>query len=309
MNRFQEPVDFMVFMHLFTFSYGFNRKDAAMPQAQLERFTGASKNTIKKSLERLESAGWIKCIGEYEHGRMARRWLIKLPDESPSPPSKGTVSNSDTVKNSQYEPATEVLSKNDSLTLSKFDTYKEPLQKNLKETPTLQNPALQKYFSEPMPFRKRESELKAYRELRNDFSEEQIAMTLEYLQEHGVPGSGERCHSPISFLAKAITNILRRAEAQFTERKTTINRELIEHERARRQLDQELTEEQALLKREADFVRAFPEAKDQKKIIAAFSERFPMLPKNGLITRKMAIAEWADKSMENDAPCGPHELE
>mgnify|MGYP000470228514 CR=1 FL=1 len=79
--KFREPLDFMVYMHLYTYSYGFGRQTADMSQSQLERFTAASKNTIKRSLERLVKDGWIKMVEDFECARICLLYTSDAADE------------------------------------------------------------------------------------------------------------------------------------------------------------------------------------------------------------------------------------
>ena len=72
-----------------------------MSQAQLERYTGAVRNTARKSIERLTQQGWIECVERYEASRMSRKWKVRaIGEPHPTEPSPSTGSNSDPVKNS-----------------------------------------------------------------------------------------------------------------------------------------------------------------------------------------------------------------
>jgi hypothetical protein len=126
-GRFEDPLDFMVYLHLFTFSHGFGRKDAYMSQAQLEKFTGAAKNTVKRSLDRLRARGWIKCVEEYERAQMARKWRVLVPEErsgrSGLGGSKKPGSKADSGRNEQSPERTGTLSAVDTPALSKMDTF------------------------------------------------------------------------------------------------------------------------------------------------------------------------------------------
>ena len=121
--KFSEPLDFMVYMHLYTYSLGFGRRDAHMSQAQLERFTGAAKNTIKRCLDRLASQGWIKCIEEYECARMSRKWRVLTPEDRsghPRPGRKRTGSATDRVQSEPCSSRIGSLSAVDTQTVSKI---------------------------------------------------------------------------------------------------------------------------------------------------------------------------------------------
>jgi hypothetical protein len=294
--RFDEPLDFMVYMHLFTFSYGFGRREAHMSQAQLERFTGAAKNTIKRSLERLAAKGWIKCIEEYECARMSRKWRVMSPEDRPGrggPGSKRTVSKPEAVQVEPGSPRTGGLSGADTLTVSKTAPYKErdPKEKT-KNSLSAEVPALRDYFAEVKPFAKKESEWRAFQGLRRDFSEEQVAACVEHLQEKGVPGSGAPCHSPIGFLSKAMGQVLVQVQAEAAHRAEAEARVRAEAESiAKRQQQDEAAERDARQKEEA-FYRAFPSQEAQTLAFSQFGARYPMLSQTGPMLKGLAINAW-----------------
>lgn len=74
---FHEPGDFMSYLHVLTYSQGFGRDTVSMSQGQLERFNGAVRNTVRKSIERLIAQGWIEYIEEFEASRTSRKFSKK----------------------------------------------------------------------------------------------------------------------------------------------------------------------------------------------------------------------------------------
>jgi hypothetical protein len=124
--KFRDPIDFMVYMHLFTYSHGFNRQTADMSQSQLERFSGVAKNTIKRSLDRLAKDGWIKMVEDYESARMSRKWRVFTPEErrgGPKGGKKSTGSSADPDLGEQGPTQTVDLSNLDAQTVSRVDPY------------------------------------------------------------------------------------------------------------------------------------------------------------------------------------------
>jgi len=190
---FSDPVDFMVYFHLYSYSYGFGRKTASMSQAQLERFTGSSKNTIKRSLDRLISDGWIKLVEDYEHGRVSRTWKVFLPEDRKPSGRVNKGNQSDSVQNGQCSNFTGRVSNLDTVTVSKIDTYKERRIKENTKTLSLMKKSeipksvlseselpenLKTYLDELRPERKRLSEWQSFQSLCLDYSAEQISVAL-----------------------------------------------------------------------------------------------------------------------------------
>ncbi|MCC7443115.1 MAG: helix-turn-helix domain-containing protein, partial [Bdellovibrionales bacterium] len=232
---FREPLDFMVYMTLFSYSHGFGRPTADMSQSQLERFTGAAKNTIKRSLERLTKDGWIKLVEEYEHARVSRKWRVFRPEDRRGPRPGRHVeegeSRGNTVRPVQSPERIPSLSKADTLTVSNVDPYIdispkeksknslspfEPRRSNegrIQTAPATRESALpgelKAYLDSLRPARKRQSEYNALTELAVEFKHEDLVAALAWVRKHGLPGSGDPAHSPLAFLAAGgITRVM-----------------------------------------------------------------------------------------------------
>jgi hypothetical protein len=314
---FSEPVDFMIYLHLFTYSHGFGRETASMSQAQLERFTGAVRNTVRKSIERLTQQGWIECIEEYEASRMSRKWKVRAIGEShPKDPAPITGSNSDPVKNSPGHTLTQTGSKNDPVTGSKFNPYKEssnkePTKNSLSRTGAreagesrdelsgsdgIESEVLREYFGHAsMTPRKRQSEMLIYQELRGTFRDEQIAECLTFLRTHGLPSSGEPCHSPMAFLSKAMGQVLGLVQAEACKRdeaQARVERERVAQEcKAREAAEEELRVE--LL--EAEFLRRYPSEESQEEVLGPYRQQFGMFVRQPGVLRRLAIGAWSSQ--------------
>jgi hypothetical protein len=296
-NRFSEPLDFMVYLHLYTYSYGFGRREADMSQAQLERFTGAAKNTIKRSLERLTTQGGIKCIQEFECSRTSRKWRVTAPEDKPGKPgSKGnrTVAKLDTITREQCPLGTEGPSNLDTRTVSKIDPYierdpKEKSKNSLSEGPP---EGLREYFEMLKPFSKKESERKAFQELRLEYTDEQITVCVAHLVQHGVPGSGEACHSPMGFLSKAIGQVLNVVQSTAKREISVVARHRAEQAAAESLRVAEEAIDHELQAREEAFAKAFPDDEARAKAIQRFGMAMPMLAPGGPLMRRLAINAW-----------------
>lgn len=98
-----------------------------MGLSQLERFTGVSRNAVKRSLDRLIEQGWIKMVEEYERSRVTRKWKVKRIEATTAPFL--TESKMNTVQNEQSPNQTLLVSKMDPVPGSKMDTYRESINK------------------------------------------------------------------------------------------------------------------------------------------------------------------------------------
>ncbi|MBC7692811.1 MAG: hypothetical protein H7222_13700 [Methylotenera sp.] len=128
--------------------------------------------------------------------------------------------------------------------------------------------------------------------MKTDYTEDEIALSLDHLVEKGMLGSGDSCHSPMAYLAKAIAQVLPEAQAgqeKFIRAKNR-SEELAEEEQVK--IEQEAELEAEFLAREQAFVEAFPTAEAQAEVIRQCAERYPMLDPNGRILRNLTIAEW-----------------
>jgi hypothetical protein len=230
-GRFTDPLDFMIYLHLYSYSWGFSRETASMSQGQLERFTGSARNTVRRSLERLIQQGWVKIVEEYECARTSRRWKVVSPEnhgqKNAIKNGKKTGSKSDPVQNEPGQSLTQARSNLDPLTGSKMNPYKErdPKEKS-KNSLSSDSEIIRSYFDSVLAYRKRESEKQAYQGLKTSFSDAQIELCLNHLQTHGTPGTHEPCHSPMAFLGRAMSEVLRVAEGDRAKAEARAERNL-----------------------------------------------------------------------------------
>lgn len=224
---FEDPMDFMIYLSLFSYSYGYGRKTADMSQVDIEKLAGVSKNRVKRSFERLIKQRWIKLVQEYERSHTKRKWRVYLPEER-TPEGRKSGSKADTVQNGQSPKETPALSTVNTVTLSKMDTYKESIQTKIQiNTLTPENEKIRKYFADLKPHKKRESEQIAYRGLTQDYLDQEIADCLDHLIRKGICGpEGSRipCHSPMAFLAKAMDVVLAEVK-EVSERESVLKKQ------------------------------------------------------------------------------------
>ena len=152
---------------------------------------------------------------------------------------------------------------------------------------------LRDYFAQAsMTQRKRHSELQVYHELRQGFPEAQIAACVEYLARKGLPGSGERCHSPMAFLSKAMGQVLGLVQAEATKRdeaQARVERERAERERKAHEAAEEELRVELL---EAEFVRRYPSEEAQEAVLRPYRQQFGMFVRQPGVMRRLAIGAW-----------------
>ena len=282
---FTDPTDFMVYLHLFTFSYGFNKNRASMSQTQLMSFTSCSKNCIKRSLDRLEKQGLIEQWEDFEHGRVSRVWKVNLPKDPKG--TKKTESKSNTVQIKQSPEQTDSVSKIDTPTVSNLDTTQYIKQINLKHTLP---ESLNNYFENLKPERKRVQEARAFEELLREFSTEQIESAFLFIQKHGIGEHKEKPHSPMAYLGVAMGSVLSKLP------KITP----ITHSRAQSRIAEE--QDKALLERKDEearystavdeFQKSFKTTSEKELFFQSFSKNHPYLNPAGEVIKRIAILEW-----------------
>jgi hypothetical protein len=262
-----------------------------MSQGQLEDFTGASRNTVRRSLERLIKQGWIKMVEDYECARMSRRWKVVSPEQKLK---RKTGSNSHPVRNEPCSDLPQAGSKTDPVTGFKIDPYKESIPKEKsKNSLSLENEVLEKYFSELKPQAKRESEWKSFQTLREDYSENDISECLEFVLKRGVGEQGSRCHSPMAFLAKAIGGIFTEIEAQRKRLAERAERERAQLDADRIRIEKEAREAADAEIRELAFNKAFPGEDRQREALSELLRNLPFRP-HTQVGRLIAINRWWD---------------
>jgi hypothetical protein len=296
---FEEPIDFMVYLHLFTFSWGYQRETVDMGLTQLERFTGAARNTVRRSLDRLSEKRWIIEVQKQEPGQVSRKWKVRNP--APKDP-ENTGSKTDRVKHGPGQTLTPRGSNPDPVTGSKMDPYIESSKQSFKETLSPETEELRKYFDSIKAPRKRESELKAFRELRAAHPEADISVAFAHVQSRGVGEKGEPCHSPMAYLAKAIESVIR-VVREGCESRRRQREQLLQAENAERLREQELAyEERQHQEREEALIATYPEAEAREQALRPYLDRFSGFMRQPELIRRLAIRAWRSDSAEANQP-------
>jgi hypothetical protein len=287
-GNFSDPMDFMVYLHLYSYSWGFSRETASMSQGQLEQFTGAARNTVRRSIERLIKQGWIKMVEEYECARMSRKWKVIPPEQNKK--RSGSISNP-----VQTEPSPDLPeggSNMNPVTGSKKNPYKErDFKEKSKNSLSGASVKIKEYLESIQAYRKRETERGAYLGLKQSFSDAQIERCLQFLRNNGA-GKNEVCHSPMAYLASAIEEVLQKAESADLLAKNTIEREKAEIAARLAKEESEQCERKESEEREKAFLNQYKNLEEQKEAIAKYSIEMLGLNPNGQAARSVAILNW-----------------
>ena len=151
---------------------------------------------------------------------------------------------------------------------------------------------IRSYLDEPKPHRKRESEIQALLELKGTFSDEDIADCLAEVRLNGTLG-GEPCHSPLAYLATAMSEVLVRVrEGQEKQRRKVEADAQVVAVRNRVEAEQE-RECLEWAERERRFVAEFPSPEEQREVIASLCRGLKFFATQGQAARTFAIGAWA----------------
>ncbi len=289
----------MIYLSLFSHSYGFGRNTCDMGLTQLIQFTSLSRNSVRGALERLQETKWIKAISEFEYGGISRKWRVFCPWEkgctehrtyfSPNETAQKSESKNDSVKSPQSTFSTERGLNSAPPTGSKSDPYKDSIKENIKKSLS----PIQEYFENLKSEAKRTRERGFFEDLKKDFSENEISEALVYLNEKGDLRTGEKCHSPMAYLSQAISDVLA-TTTLLKEKRVTRDRLEQEQKQENERIQQE--DEKALQeweKAELAFKQYFPSDEAQLQFVQKFSrERFKNIRPPEKIVKRVAIIEW-----------------
>lgn len=275
----------------------FNRPMASLSKGVLERMSHIQGRAVLEALQTLEAKGHIKKVAG-DHNSPNRLGLTEYDTIEQTSKQPFVRKGNQGEKRSQDEVRTADVS-----STQRWDEnppYKKDKLETKKEKPSLstqfQTEYFRKYFDEVKPKRKRETELKAFQDLKSDFQEADISLALEHLLKHGMPGSGEACHSPMAYLAKAIGQVLAVAKSGQEKQRSKFDRETAElRAKQSRETDEALDKQNALMKENA-FKIAIPDTQKQSDVIAKFGHKFPMLSQSGPLLRNLAISSWWDET-------------
>ena len=290
---FGDPMQFMIYLFLFSFSHGFSKNHCELSQEQIMKFTGASRNTVKRALDALIAQDLIKVIGEYTCKRKARRYEVTIPSSHDGgkllPKRNAPEPEHHPVKNGQCANLTVTRSKSDRETVSNFDTIKESIKNKLKNSLSGE---LETYF-ESLPKKKHDREQKALEGLLEKFPLEEIQKAFDQVKQHGEPRTGNPVHSPMAFLAMAMPEVQgkvaelekKKLAAESLRKSSCLRDESESRQAALAQTQQEAAQNA--------FAHAFPCGIEQGAFLENYLARNPFAKKvPAHIARAQAIWEW-----------------
>jgi len=160
--------------------------------------------------------------------------------------------------------------------------------------------SLKTYFENLKPKAKRDEEVRNFGELKSDFSEEQIQLCLEYLQKHGSLKTGEVCHSPMAYLAKAIGQVLPLAQEAIEKAQNTARREAaFQHEQELKRRE-EAESERLMQEAHRAFAERFPSPEQQEKELSELiSKHFASSVVPRSLLSRIAIQRWFEVESRN----------
>jgi hypothetical protein len=218
--------ELLVFDCLLRFSLGFHRSWCEAGYSFIAAWTGINDITnIKKSLKTLIGAGIV--VKAKEHNSASNCGSIyELPVVKGYLEYVATKKDrSRTVETEKYPvgelPTGRLTPGNVTPPAGGQETYgpvgdlppkKENINKNSKKTLSQERSTdLDAYVDQIKPASKRESEIHFLGKLLSEYSSQDVAMALAYLQRFGVLGRKEECHSPLKYLGSAIEQVLPKA--------------------------------------------------------------------------------------------------
>jgi hypothetical protein len=150
---------------------------------------------------------------------------------------------------------------------------------------------IHEYFRGIALEKKRQSEWENYLCLKQTHSAQQIAAGLQYLLNHGIPKSGAGCHSPMAYLAVAISAVLGAQETQPNERKQPA----VQFKKNEAEQEEDDWDDLDFQEKYLAFQKAFPRAEDQQNYFRDFSSRYPALKLCGPGMQNIAIRVWVSE--------------
>lgn len=251
--------------------------------------------TVSRGLKLLRETGLIQLIEtDFKRGNLWRitsraAWMplagnkvpqIEVPQSDLTAPSKRGGSH---LKLSKKVPQIEVEIRN-------TIPFKK-LENSLSETPP---DAIRNYLESIKPPLKREREKDCYLKLSLVYRSDEIIEALRFIRERGIPGSGDICHSPMAFLARAMNDV--QTELQ-REALTKNNSE----EKARQQEITETNERSANLRQQQEwerkeraFLSEFSTQESQEKAVSEWAAQLPWKLSDPKIKKNLAICSWWD---------------
>ncbi len=161
--------------------------------------------------------------------------------------------------------------------------------------------AIANYFAKLEPHVKKESEREFFEILQKQYTPEQIAHCLDYVQKTFEPTTGRTIHSPMAYLAKAIGDVLPDVEKRLREKVFRVEREILATEEAAKRDRQAAREQKIFELKEQAFLKSFPTPESQANELKKYIPAIGIVNSNGRIARSLGISRWWDSTHEKDA--------
>jgi hypothetical protein len=136
--------------------------------------------------------------------------------------------------------------------------------------------------------------LKAFQELCEDYSSEDIVDCLTIVLKRGVGSAGQPCHSPMAFLSKAMDSVFVEVEETRKRSRAREDRDQREADAKRLQTEKDAQEAADWAVKESAFIAAFPSTSEQTEILAQLCANLPF-KLSGELARVMGIGKWLDQ--------------
>lgn len=286
----ESRAEMAVFACLMRYTLGFHRSTCEASHSFIAQWTGLPLSSVRRGLESLLKARLIVTTEEGVSFKESTVYQVPLIRDYLEKPDS---------KQAQYSAQNEQSSvQSEHSTMPKLSTKKENTNIT-KEITTLTPHALpeylKNYLSTLKPEQKRKREQKHFETLKNDYNVEDIAEAVKLLIEEGVPGTGDKCHSPFGFLACSMESVLslinsRRDKSQKKEMKGQVEAEA---EKKLLEAQKEREENARIEANRTLFEKTFPTAEQQESIFSSFSSRYPFFKKGSYALKASAINEWA----------------
>jgi phage replication O-like protein O len=290
------------------FTISFQRKLAPLSKTVLERQSGLRGAAVLEALSGLVSKQLIiKEQGDQHRPNMLGLVLPsdwdQLVGTSETPVAKSTLVQKQTQAQNKAEVTNTVPVANQTLgevekttpaPVGNTSPFKDTKIYSNKNSHSPLPELLQKYFDELKPAKKRESELKAFQELCEDYSSEDIVDCLTIVLKRGVGSAGQPCHSPMAFLSKAMDSVFVEVEETRKRSRAREDRDQREADAKRLQTEKDAQEAADWAVKESAFIAAFPSTSEQTEILAQLCANLPF-KLSGELARVMGIGKWLDQ--------------
>jgi hypothetical protein len=266
------------------FTISFQRRHAPLSKSVLERQSGLRGPAVLQAISNLVVKGLVEKIPGDQH-RPNLLGLVFDDEWEFFPKKKTQVSTVTTVPPTTQVPAQTTVDVGTTASVAVQTPAVVAGATYFKDIETIENKnslselpeKLREYFDKLKPAKKRESEWKAFQELKKDYSAVDIVDCLALLQERGI-GAGDAaqpCHSPMAFLSKAMSETLQVVSAERDKAKNRAEREKREAEIKRQQVEADAREVEEWAAKEIAFKKAFPSEEGQHEALSDLLRNLP----------------------------------